>query len=329
MARLLVAGKMHPSGVALLKQYESQGVVVDYIEEVSEASCAQLIGEADALVIRTQPLSAATIAKARRLKVVSRHGVGYDSVDLQALNARGIGLTVVGDVNSVSVAEHAMMQLLAGAKRAIRADRSVRQIGQWGWRNGLEQQEVSGKNLLIIGYGRIGRHLANMAAGFNMQVHAHDPYLERAGWPTGAVHPTSLEDGLAWADFISIHTPRGERPTLGQAEFALMKPGVIIANTARGGVICETALAEGLANGRVGAAGIDVFDEEPPTRLTPLLTHDNAIFSPHIAGLTAECSERMAISSIENAMNYLAGTVDPTLVVNAEYLTSVEPSLSA
>ncbi len=329
MARLLVAGKLHPSGVKLLKDYERQGVIVDYVEEVSEASCAALIHEADALVIRTQPLSAATIAKAKKLKVVSRHGVGYDSVDLQALNARGIGLTVVGDVNSISVAEHAIMQLLAGAKRAIRADRSVRQIGQWGWRNSLEQQEISGKNLLIIGYGRTGRHLARMAAGFDMQVRAHDPYLERAGWPEGAVHSTSLEEGLAWADFISIHTPRGDKPTLGEAEFALMKPGVIIANTARGGVICERALAEGLASGHVGAAGVDVFDEEPPTRLTALLTHDNAIFSPHIAGLTAECSERMAISSIENAMNFLTGTVDSTLVVNAEHLSHTEPLLSA
>jgi len=325
MPRLLVAGKMHPSGVELLKEYERRGVVVDYIEEVSEASCAQRIGEADALVIRTQPLSAATIAKAKKLKVVSRHGVGYDSVDLQALNDRGIGLTVVGDVNSVSVAEHAMMQLLASAKRAVRADRSVRTIGDWGWRNGLEQREIFGANLLIIGYGRIGRHLAKMAAGFNMHVCAHDPFLERAGWPEGAVCPLSLEDGLAWADFISIHTPRGDRPTLGQAQFALMKPGVIIANTARGGVVCERALAEALASGHVAAAGLDVFDEEPPTRLTALLALDNTLLSPHIAGLTAQCSERMAISSIENAMNYLEGTVDPTLVVNRGQLGQEAP----
>ncbi|MPQ68410.1 MULTISPECIES: hydroxyacid dehydrogenase [Pseudomonas] len=329
MARLLVAGKLHPTGVALLKEYERRGVIVDYVEEVSEASCAQLIGEADALVIRTQPLSAATIAKAKKLKVVSRHGVGYDSVDLQALNARGIGLTVVGDVNSISVAEHAMMQLLAGAKRAVRADRSVRKIGDWGWRNGLEQQEISGKNLLIIGYGRIGRHLANMSSGFNMQVRAFDPFLERAGWPEGPVRPISLEEGLAWADFISVHTPRGERPTLGPQEFALMKPGVIIANTARGGVVCEQALAEGLASGHVGAAGVDVFDDEPPTRQSVLLTQDTAILSPHIAGLTAECSERMAISSIENAMNFLAGTVDPTLVINSAHLDPLQPPSSA
>lgn len=329
MARLLVAGKMHPSGVALLKAYESRGVIVDYVEEVSEASYAPLIAEADALVIRTQPLSAATIAEARKLKVVSRHGVGYDSVDLAALNARGIGLTVVGDVNSISVAEHAMTQLLACAKRALRADRAVREIGQWGWRNRLEPQEVFNRHLLIIGYGRIGRHLAKMAAGFNMQVRAYDPYLERTGWPEGSVRPVSLEEGLAWADFISIHTPRGDRPTLGAEEFARMKPGVIIANTARGGVVCERALAEGLASGHVAGAGLDVFDEEPPTRINPLFTHDNAVLSPHIAGLTAECSERMALSSIENAMNFLEGTVDSSLVVNPEHLDPATVPLPA
>ncbi|MEN5033900.1 MULTISPECIES: hydroxyacid dehydrogenase [Pseudomonas] len=320
MPRLLVAGKLHPSGVALLKDYESRGVEVDYVEEVSEASYEHLISEADALIIRTQPLSAATIAKAKKLKVVSRHGVGYDSVDLQALNARGIGLTIVGDVNSISVAEHAITQMLAAAKRTMLADRSVRQIGEWGWRNGLEQQEISRKNLLILGYGRIGRHLARMASGFEMRVKAFDPYLEKAGWPEGAVTPVSLEEGLVWADFISVHTPRGDRPILGAKEFSLMKPGVIIANTARGGVVCERALAEALTSGHVGAAGVDVFDEEPPSKRIPLFSHQNVVLSPHIAGLTAECGERMAIASINNAMDFLSGTVDPTLVVNRECL---------
>lgn len=319
MTHLLVAGKLHPAGEALVRDLPSRGVTVDYVEEISEPSYAPLIGKADALVIRTQPLSAATIAAAGRLKVVSRHGVGYDAVDLGALNARGIGLTIVGDVNSVSVAEHAMMQLLAAAKRVLRADRSVRDPAQWGWRNRLEQREISGRRLLIIGYGRIGRHLARMAQGFRMEVRAHDPFLERAGWPAGDVAPVSdLHEGLAWADCISIHVPRGERPTLGPDEFAAMKPGVILANTARGGVVSETALAEALASGRVGAAGIDVFDAEPPDGLCPLARFDNVVLSPHIAGITYECAERMAIDSIENALSYLAGTIDPGLVVNRE-----------
>ncbi|RWR07545.1 hydroxyacid dehydrogenase [Paenirhodobacter populi] len=318
MPHLLVAGKLHPSGEALLRDLPARGITVDYVEEVSEPSYAPLIDKADALVIRTQPLSATTIARADRLKVVSRHGVGYDSVDLKALNERGIALTIVGDVNSVSVAEHAIMQLLAAAKRVLRADHSVRG-GEWRWRDGLEQQEISGKNLLILGYGRIGRHLARMAAGFGMQIRAYDPYLERAGWPEGPVLPVSLDEGLAWADCISVHIPKGDKPAIGAAEIAKMKRGVILSNTARGGVVCETALAEALASGQVGAAGVDVFDEEPPVHGSPLFAHSSVLLSPHIAGLTAECGERMAIASIENALNYLAGSIDRHLVVNPEF----------
>lgn len=315
MPHLLVAGQLHPAGEALLQRLQGQGVTVDYVTEVSEPSYAPLIHRADALVIRTQPLSAATVAKAGRLRVVSRHGVGYDSVDLAALNDRGIALTIVGDVNSVSVAEHAMMQLLTGAKRALRADRSVRAPGEWGWRNRLEAQEVSGKNLLILGYGRTGRHLARMAAGFQMQVRACDPWLERGGWPEGPVRPVALEEGLAWADCISVHVPRGDRPVLGADEIARMKPGVLLANTARGGVVDEAALAEALASGRIGGAGVDVFGTEPPEG-SPLFACDNAILSPHIAGLTADSARRMAIAAIENALGYLDGSIDPDLIVN-------------
>ncbi|MCJ1899856.1 MULTISPECIES: hydroxyacid dehydrogenase [Paracoccus] len=319
MPHLLVAGKLHPAGESLLRELPARGITVDYVEEISEPSYAPLIHKADALVIRTQPLSAATVALAERLKVVSRHGVGYDAVDLAALNERGIALTIVGDVNSISVAEHAMMQLLAGAKRVLLANRAVREPGQWGWRNRLEQQEISGKNLLIIGYGRTGQRLARMAAGFEMTVRAHDPYLSRKGWPEGPVAEIAdLDEGLAWADCISIHVPRADKPVLGAREIALMKPGVVLANTARGGVVDEAALAEALASGQVGAAGVDVFDDEPPCG-SPLFDQPTAVLSPHIAGLTAECGERMAIASIQNAIDYLDGTLDRGLIVNAAF----------
>lgn len=318
MPHLLVAGKLHPAGVELLEKLKAGGVTVDYVEEVSESSYAPLIQKADALVIRTQPLSAPTIAKAERLKVVSRHGVGYDSVDIAALNERGIALTIVGDVNSISVAEHAMMQLLAAAKRVLRADRAVRDPSGWNWRNLLEQREIYGKNLLIIGYGRSGRHLARMASGFDMKVRAYDPFLMTIGWPEGDVQCVeNLSEGLAWADCLSLHVPKSEKPLLGAAELSLTKRGLIIANTARGGIIDEKALAEALADGRVGGAGVDVFSEEPPSEDSPLLGSDNAVLSPHIAGLTEEAAMRMAVASVENAMAYLDGSIERSLVVNS------------
>jgi D-3-phosphoglycerate dehydrogenase len=322
MPHILVAGKLHPAGLALLEQARTLGFTHDYVEDITEPSYAPLIDRADALVLRTQPLSAVTVAKGTQLKVVSRHGVGYDAVDLEALNARGIALTIVGDVNSVSVAEHAMMQMLAAAKRAVRADQSVRDPGQWGWRNLLQQQEISGKRLLILGYGRIGRNLARMAEGFQMEVRAHDPYLDRNGWPVGKVTSASdLTQGLAWADFISVHVPRGPRPAIGAQEIAAMKPGAIIVNTARGGVVDEEAVAAGLRSGQIGAIGFDVFEEEPPTTASPLMAFDQAVLSPHIAGLTLECAERMAVMSVQNVIDYFAGKIDPSLVVNRTVAT--------
>lgn len=315
MPHVLVAGRLHPAGIAVLEAAE--GISFDYVEEVSEESYAPLIGRAEGLVIRTQRLSAATVARAGRLRIVSRHGVGYDSVDLAALASRGIALAVVGDVNSVSVAEHAMLLLLAAAKRALRADRAVREPALWGWRDRLEPVELAGRRLLIVGFGRIGRHLARIAAGFGIEVRAHDPLLLGAGWPDGTVAPVaSLAEGLQWADAVSVHVPRAERPVLGADELALMKPGAIVVNTARGGVVDEGALAAALREGRLAAAGLDVFEVEPPASNHPLLGLDQAILSPHIAGLTAEAAERMAVDSVRNVLDFFAGRLDPALLID-------------
>jgi D-3-phosphoglycerate dehydrogenase len=317
MPHVLIAGSLHPSGVALLDG--TSGVTYDYVEEVSEESYAPFIGAADALVIRTQPLSARTVKMAARLKIVSRHGVGYDAVDLSALSARGIPLCVVGDVNSISVAEHAMMLILGCAKFLVRADRSVRD-GQWGWRNRLEAGEVGGKRLLILGYGRTGRHLARMAAGFGMEIRAHDPFLSESGyWPSGSVEAVdSLMDGLAWADIVSVNVPKADQPLIGEAELRRVKPGVILVNTARGGIVDEVALAAALTDGRVSAAGLDVFDDEPPPSDHPLLGFDEVLLTPHIAGLTAQAAERMAVSSVQNVLDFFTGRLDPALIVNKD-----------
>jgi D-3-phosphoglycerate dehydrogenase len=317
MPHLLIAGQLHPAGLALLKN--GSGFTYDYVEEVSESSYAPLIGKADGLVIRTQPLSSATIAEGSVLKIVSRHGVGYDSVDVAALNKRRIPLCVVGDVNSLSVAEHAMMLILACAKQAIRADRSVRS-GQWGWRNRLEAGEISGKRLLLVGYGRSARRLARMAEGFSMEIRAFDPFLVESGWPEGTASPAaSLAEGLAWADVVSVHAPKSGRPILGAQEFACLKPGAIVVNTARGGIVDEAALASALADGRIAAAGLDVFDHEPPARDHPLLAFDQVVLTPHIAGLTQQAAERMAVSSVQNVIDFFLGRLDPDLIVNRNF----------
>jgi len=318
MPHILVAGKLHPDGIALLEA--APDITYDHVEEVSEPSYAPLIDKADGLVIRTQPMSAETVARANRLKIVSRHGVGYDAIDLASLNNRQIALAVVGDVNSVSVAEHAMMLLLATAKKALRADRSVR-AGDWGWRNLLEAREIAGKRLLILGFGRIGQKLARMASGFDMEVRAYDPFLEQKGWPEGPVGLVSdLSIGLGWADAVSVNVPKAADAIIGANELAAMKPSAILINTSRGGVIDETALIAALKSGALAGAGLDVFDDEPPKPDNPLLALDQVVLSPHIAGLTAECAERMAVSSVQNVLDFFLGRIDPSLVVNKDQI---------
>ena len=318
MPHVVVAGPLHPSGRALLDGAED--VTVTYIPETSEASLAAGIVDADAVLLRTQPMSAATVAKGRKLKIVSRHGVGYDAVDVDALTARGIALAVCGDVNSTSVAEHAAMMILATCKRVLRADASVRS-GPWEWRNKLEARDVRGRNLLLVGYGRIGRHTAAMMQAFGMNVRAHDPFLMEQGWPeTGVPSEESLHEGFAWADVISFSLPHTGDPLVGRGEIARMRDGVVLINTARGAIIDEPALVEALQAGKVGAAGLDVFSAEPMPPDHPLNSFDQVLLTPHIGGLTQDAAERMAVSSAENILDFFKGRLDPLLVVNREQI---------
>lgn len=320
MPHILIAGKLHPSGLDLLR---AAPVTFDYVEEISEASYQDHLPRADAVVIRTQPMGADSIAKAPNLQIVSRHGVGYDAVNVAALNARGIPLCIVGDVNSSGVAEHAMMLILAATHCLIAADRATR-AGNWGWRNGLQTHEVAGKRLLIVGFGRIGQKLAGMARGFGMTVQAFDPFIPADRWPEGASRATDLAEALSGADAVSLHLPRADQAILGAQELALMKPTAVVVNTARGGLVDEDALAEALRAGRLGGAGVEVFNTEPPRKDHPLFGLDNAILTPHNAALTVECAERMAIASVRNVLDFLAGRLDPALVVNAAALRGLK-----
>jgi len=313
MPRVLVAGAIDAAGVERLRA--APGVEVVYVEDTGADAFHPWLAEAEGLLIRTQPLTAELIAAAPALCIVARHGVGHDTVDGAALAARGIPLTIVGDVNSTSVAEQAMMLLLAGAKRALAADAAVH-AGDWGWRDRREAQELAGRTLLVVGYGRIGRRVAQLGAAFGMEVLAHDPDLP-GPWPEGPARPVpDLGEALAMADAVSLHLPGGARPVLGAAEIAAMKPGAILVNTARGGVVDEAALARALADGHLGAAGLDVFSEEPPDPDNPLLGLGNVMLSPHIAGLTGEAARRMAEDAAGNILDFFAGRLDPARIVN-------------
>jgi D-3-phosphoglycerate dehydrogenase / 2-oxoglutarate reductase len=314
---LLVAGNIHEAGLRLLETQTD--VTYDYVPDLIYDSYAPLMPKADGLVVRTQPVRADTIASAPRLKIVSRHGVGYDAVDVEALNKRKIPLAIVGDVNSRAVAEHAMMMLFSLSKKIRVYDQAVRK-GQWNLRNQFDSLELFEKTLLIVGLGRIGRHLLGMARGFGMTILAYDPGLSlEMIKQIGAEPVTSLQDGLRRADLVSLHAPKtGDQPLIGKAELAVMKPTALLVNTARGGLIDEGALVEALENKTLRGAGLDVFSDEPPAASSALLHRDDVILTPHTASLTDESAMRMAVTSIQNALDCFAGKLNPALVVNRE-----------
>jgi D-3-phosphoglycerate dehydrogenase / 2-oxoglutarate reductase len=315
MPHVLVAGKIHAAGVALLK---AAGMTTDYVEDVTHNSYVPFLNSAEAVLLRTQPMRAADIALAPRLKIVSRHGVGYDAVDVEALSARGIALAIVGDVNSRAVAEHTLMLMLAAARRAAYYDAASRN-GRWNDRNAFDGMELDGKNLLLMGFGRIGRRVAEIALAFGMEVQAFDPFVEADVMAKARVkHVAELNEALARADYVSVHMPgSGGEAMIGEQELERMKPSAIIVNAARGGLIDEAALDHALRSGRLAGAALDVLAEEPPALDHPLLSNPRVTITPHTAGLTTECTERMAISAAQNIIDCFAGKLDPGFVVNA------------
>ncbi len=316
MPHILIAGKLHPDGLALLEG--ASGITSDVIEDTGDTAYLDRLPDADAVLLRTQPLTAEILATAARLKIVSRHGVGYDAIDVAALSARGIPLTVVGDVNAQSVAELTLTLMLAAAKRLIRADRATR-AGNWTYRERLEPCELNGKTLLIVGFGRIGRRVARLCQAFEMRVLVHDPFVPAKEIVAAGVTPaTDLAEGLRRAQVLTLHLPKtGDAPLIGAAELALLPEDAILVNTARGPLVDEAALMAAVKSGRLAAAGLDVFQAEPPPAEAPVLADDRLVLTPHAAGLSRESASRMAVAAMRNILDFFEGRLDSRLVVNA------------
>jgi D-3-phosphoglycerate dehydrogenase len=319
MPRVVVAGKIHPSGLAVLKG--RQGLDIEEHHLLDEAGMQAAVVSADALLIRTSTLSAQAIKGAGDLKIVARHGVGYDNIDVTALTQRGIPLALVGNVNAVSVAEHTLYLLLACMKRGLAYDRATRN-GGWQIRDTLGARDLNGKTLLIIGFGRIGREVAARASAFGMKIEAYDPLVKSGKADSGVTLAADLDAALGRADAVSLHLPltAQTRNLIDAKSIARMKVNAVLICTARGGLIDEKALADALRKERLMAAGLDVYAEEPPAATHPLLDLDNVVLSPHSAALTEECAERMAVISAQNCLDGLDGRLDPSLIVNPEVL---------
>ena len=320
MAKVLVVQPFHEQGMQLL---EARGDVTVEIADGTLEELALKIADADGVTIRTSLLPAAVIERALRLKVVSRHGVGYDNIDLDALTRRGIPLAIAADANATAVAEHTLYFMLALAKQGPRYDRATRE-GQWAVRNSLDAFDLLGRRVLIMGFGRIGREVAKRCAAFGMAVMVYDPYVQANVIEAAGDYRSvpDFEAVLPETDVLSVHLPLGaeSRGLIGSAALAALPAHALVINAARGGIVDETALHDALTSGTIAGAGLDVFEEEPPPEHHPLFALDNVILSPHSAGLSKEAAIRMAISTAKNVLAGIDGKLDPAMVVNREVL---------
>ncbi|MCK8785775.1 hydroxyacid dehydrogenase [Roseomonas sp. NAR14] len=323
MPHILMLNHFHPDAVRRLR--ETAGYTVETIPEVTREALLARIGEADAVLVRSTRIDRPVIEAAGRLRLLCRHGVGYDSIDVPALTERNILLTVTPDANAVSVAEHTLMLLLAAARRLAAYDANVR-AGTWGPRPELPTFDLAGRTVLVVGFGRIGARVARLCLAFGMTVLVYDPYVPgNTIKGAGCLPARTLAAGLAEADAVTLHCPSNEE-TRGMVDrdfLAAMKPGAVLVNSARGTVVREEALAEALHGRHLAGAGVDVFWEEPVPRGSPLLDAPNLMMTPHSAASTAQGLHRMAMSCAESVLTYFAGNLDPDVVVNREVLARV------
>ena len=288
---------------------------------IPTAELHALLANAHGVGLSLTRFGEAEIKAAPHLKVIARHGVGYDLIDVAAATRARLPVMITGIANSPSVAEHALYLMLELAKRGL-AFHSMVSENRWGQRmaHGLPG-DLFEKTVLIVGFGRIGTRLAKMCLALGMRVCIYDPYVDATTIRAADCHPESnLNDALAKVDFVSINCPKNAETTslISEKQFALMKPAAFIVNTARGGIIDEAALHIALTTGRIAGAGLDVLESEPPDLQNPLLKLPNVILQPHMAGVTREALDRMAISLVNNVLSVLDGHPDLNNVVNKE-----------
>ncbi len=319
-SRILLAGPIHPVGRALIDARDD--AEYEMVQTCSVEELNARLPDLDGLVLRLTPLRADSIALTERLKVVSRFGVGFDAVDVAGLTRRGIPLTITGEANSTTVAEHTMGMMVAASRNFAAFDRAVR-ASDYSSRTVGGQSDLWRKTVLIVGFGRIGSRVARFCRAFEMKVLVMDPYVPRAAVEQqGCRYVEDFREALPEADFVTLHLPGREdrQAILGAAEFAAMKPGSFLINTARGTLLDEAALAEALTNGHLRGAALDVTRDEPPPPDCPLLTLKSVIFTPHSAALTEECNRRVSITAVQNVLDGIDGRLDPAMVVNREVL---------
>jgi D-3-phosphoglycerate dehydrogenase len=283
------------------------------------------------VIVRMGRFDAAAMDAAPSLKVISKHGVGVDNIDVDAATSRGNPVVVASGANAVSVAEHTIALLLAVTKQLVPLDASLR-AGRWE-KPGFVGRELAGATIGLVGFGAIAQATGRFARGLGLQVAAFDPFTAPAVFQAAQVtrHDT-LESCLAVADIISLHCPLTPqtRQLLNETRIRAAKPGVYIRNTARGGLIDEEALLRALRDGHVAGAGLDTFETEPPRADHPFWSERNLVVTPHVGGVTAEASGRVSVDAAEGVLAVVEGRlVDLARVVNGRQLAAAQSLVSA
>jgi D-3-phosphoglycerate dehydrogenase / 2-oxoglutarate reductase len=326
--KVLVKERIGDSGIELLREHFDVEIGVDWSDE----ELAERIGEYDGILIRSATkMTPELIARAERLHVIGRAGVGVDNVDVEAATRRGIVVANAPESNVVTAAEHTMALLLALARNVPQAYVSLTG-GKWE-RSKFSGVELYEKTLGVLGFGRIGQLVAARARGFGMRVLAFDPFVSAERYrELGVEMAASAEDLYAQADFITVHLPKTSETEgfLDAGAFAKMRDGVRILNVARGGLIDDRALKEALDSGKVAGAALDVFASEPMTE-HPLFGYANVIVTPHLGASTAEATDRAGYQSAEQVVAALTGGVVSTAVnipaIGAEDMEMLGPFL--
>ncbi|MEL0106577.1 MAG: hydroxyacid dehydrogenase [Rhodospirillales bacterium] len=319
MKKVLVLGKIHNAGLQILRDAPDVEFteLAEHVPEIFDH-----LPETDAIIVRMTKINQEVVDAAPNLKIVARHGVGYEAVDVDALTARKIPLALVGNVNATAVAEHTLAMMLAMAKKLVAYDNATRD-GNFKIRDSFSQTELLNKKVLVAGFGRIGREVAQRCAAFGMTVLISDPFVSAEDVKKAGYEPVEdFHKALPDADYVSIHVPKTpETENLITAkEISTMKDGAFIVNVSRGGMVNESDLCEALSSGKLAAAALDVFDPEPPEANNPLFKLDNIVISPHCGAFTVECGQRMAEVCARNVLAVFDGKLDPSLVVNKDIL---------
>ena len=314
--KILIIQPIHEAGIKLLM--DNSNYEYEIIENLEVKDIKPKISNCDALSIRTAKLSGELINCSKNLKIISRHGVGYDNIDLAASKEKNITLAITSTANAVAVAEHVLFMLLNIAKRKNMYDESVKS-GNFSNRNKLPKTiEIWNKNILIAGFGRIGQCLIKRCQGFEMNVFVYDPFVSKEVVESlGGKKVENLEDSIKNMDAVSLHVPLNDK-TKNLINYNLlrtMKKNCIIINAARGGVINEIDLDRALNENLIFGAGLDVFEKEPPDQNNPLLKNERVFLSPHTAAFTEECMVRMGKETIQNIIDFFEKKLDKSKTI--------------